>query len=182
MIEEVPQPSSPVEETTMKCRMMAAAMLFHGDELLMMERSMERTLNPGMWAAVGGHLEPDELSRPRDACMREIYEETGFAPDDIKELKLRYILLRNKDGELRQQFIYSGIATRKDFVDTDEGKLHWVPVAEVLDREIPYIFRMTLDHYFREGPREHAWVGIASLDPSTNGPRVDWLPLTDPNY
>lgn len=166
----------------MKSRMMAAAMLFHGDELLMMERSLARTLNPGMWAAVGGHLEPDELSRPRDACLREIFEETGFAPDDIEELTLRYILLRNKDGELRQQFIYSGRAKRKDFIDTDEGQLHWVPLADVLDRDIPYIFRMMLEHYFRVGPGEHAWVGIARLDPATDKPCVDWVPLTDPGY
>lgn len=168
----------------MKCRMMAAAMLFHGDELLMMERSMSRTLNPGMWAAVGGHLEPDELSRPRDACLREIYEETGFGPDDIVDLQLRYILLRNKENELRQQFIYSGVTKRKTFVDTDEGRLHWIPVDQVLnrDRDIPYIFRMALDHYFRLGPSEHVWVGIANLDPSTVQPRVDWVPLTDPHY
>lgn len=168
----------------MKCRMMAAAMLFHGDELLMMERSMERTLNPGMWAAVGGHLEPDELSRPREACLREIAEETGFTRDDITDLTLRYILLRNKDGELRQQFIYSGHTNRKDFVDTDEGKLHWIPIAQVLDRNIPYIFRMALEHYFRvgPGPGEHVWVGIANLDASTEQPRIDWVPLTDPGY
>ncbi|GAA3408302.1 NUDIX domain-containing protein [Paenibacillus hodogayensis] len=168
----------------MKCRMMAAAMLFHDDELLMMERSMSRTLNPGMWAAVGGHLEPDELSRPRHACLREIQEETGFGPDDIADLKLRYILLRNKEGELRQQFIYSGRALRRDFVDTDEGDLHWVPVAEVLDRDrdIPYIYRKTLEHYFRTGPCDHVWVGVANLDPPSGQPRVDWVPLTDPNY
>lgn len=166
----------------MECRMMAAAMLFYGDELLMMERSPNRTLNPGMWAAVGGHLEPDELNRPRDACYREIFEETGFARDDIEELTLRYILIRNKDGELRQQFIYSGKALRKNFIDSDEGTLHWVPLPQVLNREIPYIYRMALEHYFRVGPCEHAWVGIANFDEQESRPRVDWVPLSDPHY
>lgn len=166
----------------MKCRMMAAAMLFHEDKLLMMKRSMSRTLNPGMWAAVGGHLEPEELSRPRDACLREIAEETGFADDEIEELTLRYILLRNNQGELRQQFIYSGIVKRTNFVDTDEGELYWIPIEEVLDRDIPYIFRAALEHYFREGPRDHAWVGTANMDAATGYPRVDWVPLTDPRY
>lgn len=166
----------------MKCRIMTAIMLFNGDELLMMERSMTRTLNPGMWAAVGGHVEPEEMSRPRDAILREIFEETGFAPEDIERLTLRYVLLRNKDGELRQQYIYSGDTLRRDFVDSDEGKLHWIPREQVLDRDIPYIYRKSLEHYLAHGPAEHAWVGIASADPVTALPRVDWIPLTDPNY
>lgn len=166
----------------MKCRIMAAAMLFHGDELLMMKRSMSRTLNPGMWAAVGGHLEPDELSRPRDACLREIAEETGFTEQDIENLKLRYILLRNNNGELRQQFIYSGNAKRKDFVDTDEGELHWIHVSEALERNLPYIYRATLEHYLSGGDRSHVWVGIASRDEAGQSPKVDWVPLSDPLY
>lgn len=155
-------------------------MLFHGDELLMMKRSAKRTLNPGMWAAVGGHLEPDELGRPRDACLREIAEETGLLEHDIEALTLRYVLLRNNKGELRQQFIYSGRAKRKDVIDTDEGELHWIPRADVLDRDIPYIFRATLEHYFRVGETDFAWVGIARANPQTGEAGVDWVPLTDP--
>lgn len=166
----------------MKCRIMTAAMLFHGDELLMMERSMQRTLSPGMWAAVGGHLEPDELSRPRDACLREIAEETGFEPKDVADLTLRYVLLRNKEGELRQQYIYSGTALRKDFIDSDEGKLHWIPTARVLDRTIPYIFRKTLERFLSVGPEPQVWVGIARLNESDGKPCMDWSPLSDPGY
>jgi 8-oxo-dGTP diphosphatase len=166
----------------MESLMIAAAMLFHGDELLMMKRSMTRTINPGMWAAVGGHMEQEEIGSPKEACYREIFEETGFAREDVGELTLRYILLRNKNGELRQQFIYSGHVKRRDFVDTDEGTLHWIPLGRVLDREIPYIYRKALKHYMSVGPQQHAWVGVANYDERQQGPRIDWVPLSDPNY
>ena len=35
-----------------------------------------RPPNQGLWNGVGGHIEPGES--PRDACLREVYEETGY--------------------------------------------------------------------------------------------------------
>jgi 8-oxo-dGTP diphosphatase len=65
-------------------RMLSTALLINSkDELLMMKRSLNRTLSPGLWAAVGGHLEPHELNHPRAACLREIAEETGIGHADI---------------------------------------------------------------------------------------------------
>ncbi|MDF2927290.1 MAG: hypothetical protein K0R57_6204 [Paenibacillaceae bacterium] len=43
-------------------RLMSVALLCHGDELLMMKRSPLRTLSPGKWAGIGGHLERDRGS------------------------------------------------------------------------------------------------------------------------
>ncbi|MBC8080764.1 MAG: NUDIX hydrolase [Gorillibacterium sp.] len=165
----------------MKLRLLSVGVLFHGDDLLMMKRSATRTLHPGTWAAVGGHMEPFEITNPEAACRREIFEETGFDSEDIKGLKLHYILLRLKGDELRQQFFYIGETSRRDFVDTDEGFLSWVPKQEVLqgDREIPYVYRSLLAHYFTFGPTRHPWVGTASMT-SDGEPIIHWLPLLDP--
>ncbi|MCL6456948.1 MAG: NUDIX hydrolase [Gorillibacterium sp.] len=147
----------------------------------MMERSVTRTLHPGSWAAVGGHMEPDEIADPEAACRREIMEETGFGTEDIVDLKLQYVLLRLKEDELRQQFFYVGQTRRRDFVNTAEGLLAWIPQAEVLhaDRQIPFVYRSLLAHYFTFGPASHPWVGTAGL---TNAglPIIHWLPLLDP--
>ncbi|WP_248927383.1 NUDIX domain-containing protein [Paenibacillus hamazuiensis] len=162
-----------------RTRIISAAMLFYENDLLMMERSLTRTLNPGMWAVVGGHLEPSEISDPKAACLREIEEETGLTQDDIRDLKLQYILLRLNRNEVRQQFIYTATALKREVAQTDEGDLHWIPREDVLNRDIPFIFRSLLAHYFENGPSPHIWVGTAGIDDSAN-PIVRWTELIDP--
>lgn len=162
-----------------RARMMAAALLFHGGEMLMMKRSPNRTLNPGMWATVGGHMEPAEINDPEEAVRREIFEETGLTRSDIADLRLQYILIRLNRQEVRQQFIYTARAARRDVSETDEGELHWIPREEVLDRDIPFIFRELLAHYFRTGPSSCVWVGTAGYDAASQ-PAVHWTALVDP--
>jgi 8-oxo-dGTP diphosphatase len=162
-----------------RARIIAAAMLFHDNDLLMMKRSPTRTLNPGMWAAVGGHLEPGEISSPRNACLREIYEETGLQEEEIVDLQLQYILLRLNQQEVRQQFIYTARTTRRDVLQTEEGDLHWIPREQVLQREIPFIFHQLLRHYFTNGPTAHIWVGTAGFN-EHKAPEVHWTALIDP--
>ncbi|MCS7458711.1 NUDIX hydrolase [Paenibacillus doosanensis] len=162
-----------------RARMMATAMLFNDGDLLMMKRSPTRTLNPGMWAVVGGHMEPEEINDPLDACLREIYEETGLQPSELTEMKLQYILIRQNRQEIRQQFIYTAQSARRDVLQTDEGILYWIPREQVLQREIPFIFHTLLEHYFSHGPAPHIWIGTAGISASAS-PTVHWTPLVDP--
>lgn len=159
---------------------MATAVLFNGGDLLMMKRAETRLLSPGMWAAVGGHVEPAELQEPRNACLREIEEETGLAPWEVEGLTLRYVLLRLRQGEIRQQLVYIGNARRRDVIQTREGELHWIPPDRVFDRSIPYIYRALLEHYFANGPSGHPWVGTCGPADRDGQPTVVWAPFTDP--
>ncbi|MEC0225586.1 MULTISPECIES: NUDIX domain-containing protein [Paenibacillus] len=162
-------------------RMLSTALLWNSqNELLMMKRSLTRTLSPGVWAAVGGHLEPDELNNPRAACLREIYEETGIEHDEIEGLQLQYVLLRLNGQEVRQQFFYIGKMDVNPRIVTNEGDLHWIPKEQVLDRPIPYIFRCLLEHYFQVGLTPHPWIGSAGVIAGTEEPTVHWNPLIDP--
>ncbi|PZE19984.1 NUDIX domain-containing protein [Paenibacillus xerothermodurans] len=164
-----------------RTRMIATAMLFNGNDMLMMKRSPRRTLSPGMWAAVGGHLEPHELNDPRSACLREIYEETGWREEEIIDLKLQYILIRLNQQEIRQQFVYTAAAARRDVVQTAEGVLHWIPKTEVFQRQIPFIFHSLLKHYFQHGPSSCVWVGTAGFSDELHlRPAVHWTALIDP--
>ncbi|WP_282941290.1 NUDIX domain-containing protein [Paenibacillus sp. RC67] len=162
-----------------RTRMMATAMLFNNNDLLMMKRSPTRTLNPGMWAAVGGHMEPEEINDPLTTCLREIQEETGLQHTELLNMQLQYILIRLNQQEVRQQFIYTAEATRRNVVQTDEGILHWIPREQVLNREIPFIFHSLLAHYFENGPSTHVWVGTAGHNDDST-PTVRWTALVDP--
>lgn len=166
-----------------KLRLLAAAMLFHGDDLLMMKRSPNRTLSPSKWGIVGGHMEPEELSSPRATVLREIEEETGLLAKNIQELTLRYILIRLNGQEIRQQFIYVGRVTKREVTDTEEGELHWIPGSRVLDRDLPFIFRLLLEHYYAQPHCSHIWLGTASAADEAAGiaaPHVRWQTVTDP--
>jgi 8-oxo-dGTP diphosphatase len=163
----------------LRTRIMATAMLFNDNDLLMMKRSPTRTLSPGMWAAVGGHLEPGEISNPRNACLREIHEETGLTEEEIVDMRLQYILIRLNQQEIRQQFIYTARTARRDVHHTDEGELHWIPREQVLQREIPFIFHRLLEHYFENGPADPIWVGTAGFN-TQDEPDVLWTALVDP--
>lgn len=168
----------------MKLRLMATAILFNGNDLLMMKRDPGRELHPNMWAAIGGHLEPEEMNDPTAACLREIQEETGFLQGDIEDLHMQYILIRRRENELRQQFFFIGRTRRRDAIQTREGELHWIPKEDVLhsERNIPFVYRALLEHYWEIGPAPHLWVGTAGWTdiqrPGT--PALHWIPLIDP--
>lgn len=165
-------------------RLISVALLVHGNELLMMKRSLSRTLSPGMWAGIGGHLEPEEIADPRSACLREIEEETGLQPSDITGLTLRYILLRLNGNDLRQQFFYVGRALRKDVGETEEGELHWIHRDQILQLELPFVFRSLLTHWLEHGEEDGLWSGTATLEEQDGraapAPAVIWTPIADP--
>jgi 8-oxo-dGTP diphosphatase len=161
-------------------RLMSTALLFNEQgSLLMMKRSPYRTLSPGKWAAVGGHVEPDELRTPTDTCFREIFEETGIRAEQIHGLQMRYVLLRLFGNEIRQQFFYTGRTVAEPTVETDEGDLHWVPRDQIFDRDMPFIFRALLKHYFEHEHDEGLWVGTAYRADGEE-PTIVWLPFVDP--
>ncbi|OGX68558.1 MAG: NUDIX hydrolase [Paenibacillus sp. RIFOXYA1_FULL_44_5] len=166
-----------------KLRLMVNAVLFHNDALLMMKRSPTRFLSPNMWAGIGGHVEPSEIKDPRTACLREIEEETGLLGRDIENFTLQYIIIRQKDNEIRQQFMYTGQTHKTDLLQTPEGELFWVPVTDVLEKPIPYVYRETLQHYFQHGPAPHIWIGSSNYEQTvhqTSVPVFTWAKLSDP--
>jgi 8-oxo-dGTP diphosphatase len=53
-----------------------AALLFRGDRLLCMRRSLWRDAGPGLWETLSGRVRPEE--DPLAAVQREIAEESGL--------------------------------------------------------------------------------------------------------
>ncbi|WP_337990530.1 NUDIX domain-containing protein [Lysinibacillus sp. JNUCC 51] len=73
----------------------------------MMKKEKSKIFNFEFWGGIGGHMESNEINSPMKASYREIEEETGFKKDEIKNFKLKYILLEKNSGEVRQQYVYS---------------------------------------------------------------------------
>ncbi len=142
----------------------AAAFLRHSDKYLLMKRAPNRKVAPDVWSGVGGHMECDELNEPQSTCLREVWEEAGIAAKQIRNLVLRYIIIRRYRNTIRQTYIYFG-ETDADSVDkTDEGRLFWIPESELLDRTYTATFAAMMEHYLTTPDNERVIIGVAEND------------------
>jgi 8-oxo-dGTP diphosphatase len=102
--------------------------LLHGDDILLIHRANDARLFPGMFNGVGGHVErgEDVLS----AARREVREETGL---DVPDLVLRCLLHVNEGSDRPGVlvFVFVGYTPQREVIESDEGSLHWIPLARV---------------------------------------------------
>ncbi|WP_432360648.1 NUDIX domain-containing protein [Sporosarcina sp. UB5] len=156
-----------------RMRIMTGAYLFYDNKLLMLKRSKERELAPDLWTGIGGHVEANEHYIPEESCLREIFEETGIRRNDIEQFKLRYILMRRSKDEIRQHYIYFGNATKMNFINSDEGALHWIDLSKVLNLEMPLTVNHMLKHFLNNPNQESVFIG------SVNQSNMEWSCLAE---
>ena len=97
-------------------------------------------------------MEADEYRDPKSCVLRELQEETGLTEDALEGLKLRYITIRNKNGEIRQNYYY--FAKLKDGFDvshSNEGRLEWHDMSKLSEMPMPVTARHVVDHYLSVG-------------------------------
>lgn len=163
-----------------RLRALATAFMVNGDDVVMMERAGHRRLYPGKWAALGGHVEPAELNDPRAACLRELQEEAGLLTSDIKELRLRYVINRLADQEIRVQYVYFGAIERRELPACTEGGLHWVNLREAAHLDTSFTTREILRRYVSHANRSAAGVvEVGVVGVSGCEPKIVWAPLED---
>lgn len=147
-----------------KLRNMVALYLIAGDRLLLLYRIGSRVLANPVWCGIGGHFEREELNDARAALLREVEEEIGLQEKDLEDLRLRYVTLRQKNGEIRQNYyFFAKLAEGAVVSETcDEGILEWVPLAQAGDRDMPYTAGYVVRHYLETGRWEETlYCGIA---------------------
>ncbi|OZB96219.1 NUDIX domain-containing protein [Paenibacillus sp. XY044] len=163
----------------MKLRQMTAAYLFRNDYVLMIKKSGSRFHQEEFWSGLGGHVEPDELNDPLTACRREIYEESGIQASEMEDLKLRYILLRLKEDEIRQQYVYFGTTRKEKLVESEEGQLQWIKQSEIQELHMSAINKFMLEHYMNHNNQSGVLVGTLTVNEQSM-PRIEWSELKDP--
>lgn len=157
-----------------KLRNMACVYIFNKDSVLMMKRSKSSRIFPDFWVPVGGHMEPDEINDPLKACLREVYEETGIKENNLKDLELRYITVRRKDNEIRNQYIYFANTTVKTLSDTEEGKLYWIDQSDLLNLKMSVTNKTVLKHYF-SNRIDGIMMGV--IDVLDSGVEINWTEI-----
>lgn len=154
-----------------------AAFLRHSDKYLLMKRAPNRKIAPGVWSSVGGKMERNELNDPRAACLREVWEETGISAEQIRNLTLRYVILRRYRNTIRQTYIYFGETDAEPIITTDEGELHWIPASNLLNRTYTATFAAMLEHYLTTPDTERVIIGVAENDSGVC--RMAWWAIED---
>ena len=137
-----------------KLRNMTSLYLRQGNRLLLLYRVGSGVIADSYIGTAGGHFEKDELNDARACVLRELYEETGLTEGDIRDLRLRYVTLRLKNGELRQNYYFFAELPESDrLIESNEGCLKWFDLQEMAEPqvEMPYSARYVVMHYARKG-------------------------------
>ena len=148
----------------MKLRNMTSVYILHRDEILLLYREGSRIVNHLYTASAGGHFEQEELNDPYACMARELKEELGIGPEMLSDLSLRYITLRSRNGEIRQNYYYfAQLDDKSAIVASNEGRLSWVPLQCALSYPMPHSARGVVEHYLKCGRYDSLLYGGISL-------------------
>ena len=66
-------------------------------------------------------MEKEELNDTKAGMLRELHEEIGLTESDLSDISLRYVTLRLKNGEIRQNYYF--------FANLNNQELQWQNVT-----------------------------------------------------
>ena len=148
-----------------KLRNMTSVYLTGEQGILCLYRIGSRVANNKYIGSAGGHFEKSELNDARTCVLREMQEELGLTESDVEGLKLRYITLRLKNGEIRQNYYFFGKLRTDRELESTEGKLHWFTYEEAEHLEMPASAKYMMRHYLKVGRfDEHLYAGITEKE------------------
>ena len=134
-----------------KLRNMTSLYLTKGESVLCLYRIGSRVANQMYIGSAGGHFECDELNDAKKCVLREAYEELGIREEDLADLKMRYITLRLKNGEVRQNYYFFAHLREDRTLTSTEGQLHWVKFEDVPRLKMPSSAKHMILHYLKQG-------------------------------
>lgn len=134
-----------------KLRNMTSVYLTGEKGILCLYRIGSRVANNKYIGSAGGHFEKEELNDARRCALREMQEEVGLQQSDVEDLKLRYITLRLKDGEIRQNYFFFGKLAGERELKSTEGILQWIPYDGFDNLNMPVSAKHMILHYLKVG-------------------------------
>ena len=144
-----------------KLRNMTSVYLTGEQGILCLYRIGSRVANNLYVGSAGGHFEQGELNDARQCALREMQEELGLTESDVADLKLRYITLRLKNGEIRQNYYFFGKLLSNRELESSEGNLHWFTYEEAEHLHMPASAKHMMLHYLKMGRfDENLYAGI----------------------
>ena len=144
-----------------KLRNMTSVYLTGEQGILCLYRIGSRVANNLYVGSAGGHFEADELNDAKKCVLREMQEELDLTEDDVQDMKLRYITLRLKNGEIRQNYYFFGKLLSEKSLESTEGILKWFTYEEAEHLHMPASAKHMMLHYLKTGRfDENLYAGV----------------------
>ena len=158
-----------------KLRNMASVYILSGEKVLLLYRVGSSVVNESYVGTGGGHFEQNELNDAKACVIRELNEETGLSESDIDKLHLRYITLRLKNNEIRQNYyFFAELKNKQKNISSNEGQLNWFTLEEATKLEMPHSAKYMFLHYVKTGRfNDKLYCGVAAED------HVSFVELTE---
>ena len=134
-----------------KLRNMTSVYLTGVQGILCLFRIGSRVANNLYVGSAGGHFEAAELNDARKCALREMNEELGLTEADVEDMKLRYITIRLKNGEIRQNYYFFGKLKEEIELQSTEGILKWFTYEEAEHMLMPASAKHMMLHYLKVG-------------------------------
>ena len=101
----------------------------NGKTLLLYRDKKKNDVHQGKWVGIGGHIELGETSN--EAILREIKEETGLNPHNLKLKGVITYPNFQGDGTDEVMFLYEASGYDGELINCDEGELKWFTDDEI---------------------------------------------------
>lgn len=98
------------------------------------------------WAAVGKRFEQEYL----DEAKRSMLKYLDIQESDLDSIKLRYVTMRYKDGEIRQNCFYF-VEAKNDLNIGPIGNKKWINFYQLPEMELPTTISSIMKHYLSVG-------------------------------
>ncbi len=136
-----------------KLRNMTSIYLYDNESrLLLLYRIGSKIIKDSYIGTAGGHFEKDELNDAKKCILRELKEETNLNEQDIENINLRYVTLRMKNAEIRQNYyFFARLKNMEKAIISNEGNLKWFKEGELKDIVMPHTAKYVVEHYIKEG-------------------------------
>jgi 8-oxo-dGTP diphosphatase len=132
----------------------------HGSDVLLLKRAPTRRVYPNKYNGVGGHVERGE--EPLSGAIREIREETGLEVRNTLFCGVSHVDTGQEAGILL--LIFRSEATSRNFVNSGEGTLEWVPQADVMAHDLVEDLPVILPHVLAMQPGDSPFFVHLSYD------------------
>ena len=124
-------------------------------QILLQQRSLTKTKNPGMWSKTGGHVDKGET--PNEAIKREVFEEIGLSVKDEDIFNIEIFKSKNpKEHYYSYGYIFFTNFKEEDYIlqkeEVEQVKYYSIEEMEKLklDNNPNYTFYMWDQDSFNE--------------------------------